>query len=226
MHTLTTTPVVPYPMQEWNDYARLFASITTSMQLEVYREACKYLSGHVIDCGCGSAKIAPLLVDETTVKSYTGVDYAEEMVGVARWVIQNLQNPHFAIRHNKIEDVNDQQFTSAVSIQSYYAWPDPVAVLRHIFQLLTPNAVFVLATPNTQLGLADLARDAWKELLAHPDFEAYKTYNLKLANNPHANFTSMNDLVQQVQSVGFRVQECHQRHFRGGLNFLVLSKEC
>jgi SAM-dependent methyltransferase len=224
MNTPTLTNQPPYLMQEWDNYARLFASVTTSMQLEVYREACLHLSGDVIDCGCGSAKIAPLLLDEERVVSYTGVDYAEEMVSMARWILNNLQCSAFTIRHGKIEDVDNRQFTSGVSIQSYYSWSDPVAVLTHVFTILAPGAVFVLATPNRKLELAELARDAWKELLAHPDFEAYKAYNLKLATNPQAHFISMGDLVSQVQQLGFRVEECHQRHFRGGLNFLVLRK--
>ena len=126
--------------------------------------------------------------------------------------------------HSKIEDVH-AQFTAGVSIQSYYAWPNPIATLSSIYALLAPQSVFILATPNTDLPIEQLLIDAEKELIAHPDFAAYKRYNLQLAMNPQANFISMDALIKQVQQVGFHVIECHQRHFRGGLNFLVLSKD-
>lgn len=215
---------VSYEISEWENYARLHASVTTSVQLDLYREAYKYLSGDVVDCGCGSAKLAPLLADNESVKSYTGVDYAQEMVTVARQVIQTLHRPSFTVLHSMIEDVTSQ-FDSAVSIQSYYAWPDPLVTLKHIYTMLRVGAKFVLATPNGELCLEKLLQDAEKELIAHPDFGAFKDYNLKLAHNPQANFVSMDNLIRQAQQAGFMVEECHQRHFGGGINFLVLRRE-
>ncbi|HRJ54455.1 MAG TPA: class I SAM-dependent methyltransferase [Candidatus Thiothrix moscowensis] len=215
---------VVYTVSEWENYARLHASVTTSVQLALYRESCKHLSGSVVDCGCGSAKMAPLLAGQASVTAYTGIDYAQEMVSVARQVVQTLNRSSFTIRHNRIED-EVGQFDGAVSIQSYYAWPEPVVTLKHIFDLLVDGANFVLATPNRELCLEKLLQDAEKELVAHPDFGAFKHYNLKLAGNPQANFISMDGLIRQVQQAGFRVRECHQQHFGGGMNFLVLRKE-
>ncbi len=213
-----------YSVSEWENYARLHASVTTSVQLALYRESCKYLSGSVVDCGCGSAKMAPLLAGQESVTAYTGVDYAQEMVSVARQVVQTLARPTFTVLHSRIEDV-DGQFNSAVSIQSYYAWPEPVVTLKYIFDMLVEGANFVLTTPNRELNMGKLLQDAEKELVAHPDFAAFKRYNLNLANNPQANFISMDTLIRQAQEAGFKVVECHQRHFDGGINFLVLRKE-
>jgi len=216
-----------YPVSEWEKYARLHASVTTSFQLAVYKEACKYLSGDIIDCGCGTAKIAPLLVDNKSVTSYTGVDFAEEMVVVSKWMLQKLQQKSFIIEQCKIEELKGKEgyFTSAVSIQSYYSWPDPLLVLSHIYKMLSSDGIFVLVTPNPSLSLEKLAKESEKELIAHPDFEAFKEYNLQLAGNTQANFISMDELISQVQEVGFKVLECNQNHFLGGLNFLVLKKE-
>jgi len=75
---------ITYPVSEWEKYARLHASVTTSFQLAVYKEACKYLSGDIVDCGCGTAKIAPLLAEDRKVTSYIGIDFAEEMVTVSK----------------------------------------------------------------------------------------------------------------------------------------------
>lgn len=218
---------ITYPVSEWENYARLHASVTTSFQLAVYNESCKYLSGDIVDCGCGTAKIAPLLANNKKVTSYTGIDFAEEMVAVSKWVLDKLKQESFSIEHSKIEDLKGKEgfFNSGVSIQSYYSWPDPLLVLSHIYKILTKDGIFVLITPNQSLSIEKLINKAEKELIAHPDFDAFKEYNLQLAENTQANFIAMDGLTSQVQQVGFKIQECHQNHFLGGLNFLVLKKE-
>ena len=213
-----------YSKNDWNNYAKLFASITTTNQLSVYKEACHYLSGDVIDCGCGSAKLAPMLLDRDDITSYTGIDYSQEMTHVAQYIVNQLNDQRFSIHESKIENYTGKLFDSAVSIQSYYSWSSPISVLRKIYTLLKPNGRFILATVNSKLPFDALAKDAWLELLMHPDFEAYKAYNLKLATNDNANFISLDALVKQLAEVGFQLELAHQQHFRGGLNFLVLQK--
>lgn len=219
-------PPAAYSNTTWNQYAALFASVTTSMQLAVYKEAMLHLQGAVVDCGCGSAKIAPFLAAEERVFSYTGIDLSEAMVSVANRILNHLNRPRFAVRQGRIESlaVPVERFTSGVSIQSYYTWPNPDEVLRAIHRMLAPQALFVLATLNRQLPVAQLAREAEQELIAHPDFAAYKACNLALANHTEAHFIELDELIAQVREVGFQVQEAHQRHFRGGLSFLVLTK--
>lgn len=213
-----------YPVADWDNYARIFASVTPSIQLDIYKEACLHLHGKVIDLGSGTAKIAPFLANEENIQSYMGVDYSQEMVVVARWILEKLERPMFQIQHNRIEEITGTVFTSGVSIQSYYSWPNPLETLRHIFNLLSSEGVFVLATPNKNLNTKLLHKVLKQELIAHPDFKAYTDYNLKLASNPQANFIGMNELIEQVQEVGFHVKECHQKHLCGGMNFLVLGK--
>lgn len=224
MSALRQQAIAAYSTQEWNNYAHLFASVTTSMQLAVYQDASQYLHGNIVDCGSGTAKIAPILAQKSNASSYTGIDLSEEMVAEARWLLKRLNQKTFKIIHDKIEHVSGRQFTSGVSIQSYYTWPDPNTTLKHIFDMLAEQATFVLVTPNLNLNLTLLAKHAELELLTHPYFDAYKDYNLKLAGNSEANFISMDALLKQVQTIGFQVEECHQRHFLGGLNFLVLRK--
>lgn len=213
-----------YPVSEWDNYAELFASVTTSMQVAVYKEACLHLSGAIVDCGCGSAKIAPFLAANKSVFSYTGIDLSETMVQIAQGILQKVNHPRFTVQQSSIESVHVEGFTSGVSVQSYYSWTKPERVLQAIHSMLVPQAVFVLATPNKQLPVDTLAREAEQELLAHPNFGAYRAYNLQLVTSPNAHFIDIDDLIGQVRQVGFQVQEAHQRHFRGGLNFLVLTK--
>jgi SAM-dependent methyltransferase len=224
---MKTTPIKNsldvYSVSTWANYAEVFSSVMTSVQLEVYKAACLHLTGDVVDFGCGTAKIAPFLADNPKVLSYTGIDYAEDMVNVAQQVFQAIGKPNYTAQHGKIEDAQGC-YSSAVSIQSYYAWSNPIETLKHIYTLLEDNALFVLATPNKSLQLEALAKELEKELIGHPNLQAYKEYNLKLAANPDAHFVDMEVLSYQVQQTGFKIIEAHQYFFNGGINFLVVKK--
>ncbi|EXJ13304.1 class I SAM-dependent methyltransferase [Imhoffiella purpurea] len=211
-----------YPSTLWNGYARSHASVTTSFQLSLYREAAGQLGGDVLDCGCGTARLAPFLADDPGVTSYTGVDLAPDMVRMARWTIERLDRERFVIEQGAIEAVQGQ-FDSLVSIHSYYAWPRPLDVLAHIRRLMRSGGRFVLATPNRRLDMERLLRESSRELLAHPDFPEFERLNLAFAGNPGAAFVDMDLLIGQSRDAGFAVLECHQRHYLGGVNLLVLS---
>jgi len=213
-----------YTINDWNNYARVFASVQTSFQRDLQQATIEHLTGHVADFGCGTAKLAPYLASIDTVNSYTGIDYSKSMVEKAQNIISKFNVDNFNIFHCKIEDFRGVIFDSAVSINCYQSWPKPMDVLTHIHSLLQVDSKFILAAPNDNLNLLDLGKETDKELISHPDYNTFKEMNLYLAANTKANFISMNDLIEQVQSVGFKVISCHQDYYQGGLNFLVLKK--
>lgn len=204
----------------WDDYAKDFTSITTQFQHETYREAAGHLYGHVADFGCGGAKIAPILNGQCV--RYTGYDASPAMVRSARQLTGKLpaRGTGFSIVLSRIDAVASAQHDSAVSINSYYAWPDPMANLKAVSACLGPGGTFVLATPNHHLQMSELLAEAEKDLSMHPYWSAYKRKNQHLAHNAH--LISLNNLVRQVQDCGFEILEAHDRHFMRGLNFLVL----
>lgn len=212
-----------YSILDWNNYSRSFASVMTHVQRELYHEAAKYLKGHVVDLGAGAARLAPLLVDNSNISHYTAIEYAKDMVEIANFTLEKLAQPTFKVLHQKIENTSGQ-FDSAVALQSFYAWDNPIEVLCHIYNILLPNATFILATPNNNLDQKKLFQEAEKELMWHPDFEIFKEYNFQFANNPSANFISMDNLIRTVHQAGFEVCSAHTEHYNGGVNFLVMKK--
>ncbi len=213
-----------YQHDTWDQYAKYFLGVTTSFQINLYKEAAKHLCGTVIDLGCGTAKLAPIVLDNECVGSYTGIDASGKMVALAGQMTELVGKEKFNVIHGDIESIESKQYSSGVSINSYYAWPQPIETLKHIYKLLKSDATFVLASPNKALDMHKLLRESEKELIGHPYFNIFKEMNLSLANNDQAKFTSMDTLIQQVQSVGFRVQSCNQEFFSGGMNFLVMTK--
>ncbi len=212
-----------YEMSEWNSYSRCFASVMTHVQRELYHDAAQYLTGHVVDLGAGAARLAPLLVDNRQVSHYTAVEYADDMVQIARFTLAKLDCPTFEVLHQKVEEVQGI-FTSAVALQSFYAWDKPVETLRHIYDSLVSDGIFVLATPNNMLDQKKLFHEAEKELMWHPDFEIFRQHNLQIEHNPSANFIAMDVLIKQVQEAGFEVCNAHTKHYGGGVNFVVMKK--
>lgn len=213
----------PYDISTWNSYSQMFASIYTDYQRRVYQEAIQYLQGSVVDLGCGPARLAPLLADNANISQYIGVEYAGDMFEIAEFTMDKLANPSFEVLHQKVEEVKGQ-FNSAVSLLSYYAFSDPVGTLEHIFKILKPGSKFVLANPNEMLDQVKIQKMVEQEMMWHPDYELFKQYNLELADNTQAEFAPMDQLLKQLQSVGFEIVTCHQKHYEGGLNFVVCRK--
>lgn len=213
-----------YNVSEWESYAASHLSVLPSLQLEMYKTVARYMHGNVADFGCGTARIAPFLADKAEVSHYTGVDYASEMVGKAHWLLEHLARDNFQVLHARIETVDAEPFDSALSVNSYYTWSDPLGILSHINRLLRPGASFILATPNKTLDMRKLAKEADKELLGHPHYPAFRQKNLELAGNEQAAFVEMDTLVQQLSHTGFSLVSCHQDFYLGGLNFIHVRK--
>ena len=214
-----------YSQQEWNAYALAHQSVMPSVMFELNQAVASMMRGHVLDCGCGSAKIAPFVLEQPQVTHYTGVDYSKEMVDRARWMLEQFPGKPSEIIHAKIEhSVINHPVDSCLSINSYYAWDNPQTVLAWIYAIMQPGSLFVFATPNRSLNMKRLLTTLDKELIAHPYYPEFQRMNLDFCDNPRALFVDMDDMIKQVQSVGFRVKEVHQRYYLGGLNFLQLTK--
>jgi hypothetical protein len=142
---------------------------------------------------------------------------------IAKYTLDKVNNPYFKVIHTSVDKAQGL-YDFGVSLQSYYAWPNPIESLEHSFSLLNNGASFVIAAPNPSLDQKKLFKSAQCELMWHPDYEAFKEHNMQLANQQGANFVYMNVLVEQLQMVGFMIDSCHQSHYEGEVNFVVCHK--
>lgn len=103
-----------FTAQDWDDYARSFASVQTQVQQELQQEAVKYLKGSVGDFGCGCAKIGLMVSDNEIVESYIGIDASIEMINIARESIKEIEPINEqSVHHGFIEDYNLTPFDTA-----------------------------------------------------------------------------------------------------------------
>ena len=215
--------------QDWNEYARVFASVLSPLQRDVYLEVCHYVQGKVLDLGCGPARLAAFLADKPEISHYTGIDYARSMVMLAQQTLKKLAKPRFNVYQSSIEAFaakkQENRFDAVVSLQNYYAWEHPQQTLHSINSLLKAGGQLVIATVNSNYDQTKLFADAEKDLMWHPDFAAFKRLNRQLANKPETRFVGLDTLIRQLQQAGFETEMAHCRHFLGGLNFVVCSKK-
>ena len=209
---------------DWDDYSRSFQSVMPSQMLRLNQEVASHMRGHVVDFGCGGGKIIPFVLEQPLVTSYTGIDAALEMVRRARWMGEQFPEKPSRIVHGRIEEVVVEKADSALSINSYYNWPDTRLVLEKIGQLLKPGGIFVLATISARLDMKALLQAAQKECVAHPHWAEFCEHNLRICESTSIRLLELDELIREVQAAGFSVDEAHQHLYEGGLSLLVLRK--
>ncbi len=207
----------------WDEYAQPFSQITTRFQQEMYELASKFLFGSVVDLGCGAAKVAPYLKDNKKVTEYLGVDCSDAMIRQAGLLLTKLKCRNFKLLRDKIENVKGS-FSSALSLQSYYSWPDTRSMLGYIFELLSPESIFVLCSANDKIDMDKLLIISSRENLMHPDWDLYCEMNKSYANNRNFKLVDLETTVHEASGVGFSVVQAHDELYLGGANFLVLKK--
>lgn len=208
----------------WSAYATSFSRITTRYQSTLYRDIAALAQGHVVDFGCGPAKLAPYLASRASVTGYLGVDACPLMVQLGRQLLDELTAPGFAVTCSTIETLSETGFSFGVSVNSYYVWQSPVIVLEKIRDCLAAGADFILATPNDRLDMNRLMQDSRQDFLLSPDFQQFKECNDRLAQSHAYQFVTLDTLISQLRSVGFSILHCHTDYFDGGLNFIHARK--
>lgn len=205
-------------------YPQSFASTTTIYQAEELRAVAAHVSGHVVDLGCGSAKLAPYLKDKLDLQSYVGVDPSAAMLVEARHLLINLEDERFKVVHQRMEDCDLINRDWAVCLNALYAVADPTLALRKIHQMLKPGGGLILTTPNEKLDMEKLLAECQKDLILHPLFHTFRDINRMLAEEYRGNFISMGTLETWVTEAGFEIQTSHSAFFAGGLNFMIAHR--
>jgi len=207
----------------FNPYAPIFGAITPLCVSEVYQAASSELSGSVLDAGCGPCKLAPYLVDQPEFLRYMGVDYSREMVTLARQLLDQLDSRRFQVQCDKVENTHGE-FDCVVSLQSYYAWPNPVKALTRLHQVLVPEGKLVLASANDRLDISKLLDEASRDWLLNPLWPEYRQHNQQIAANASGHFPSLDSLIGELRCVGFEIADAHTRFYDGGLNYVVATR--
>lgn len=121
--------------------------------LKAYYIAKEYVTGDLLEIGCGEGRGVGLLQD--LVNSYRGIDKIDE-------VVNNLsaQYPKASFEQSVIPPLGfpDQKFNSIISFQVIEHIKDDKQYLAEIARVLKPGGVALLTTPNIKMSLS---RNPW-----------------------------------------------------------------
>jgi len=90
----------------------------------------------LLDLGCGVGWATRLLAERAIDGSSIGVDISNEMIERARSYHANPPNVSFFNSAASALPFKDNYFDKALSIESLYYYPDPLAALREVFRVL------------------------------------------------------------------------------------------
>jgi ubiquinone/menaquinone biosynthesis C-methylase UbiE len=122
---------------------------------------------HVLDIGCGGGMAIQLLALTAAEGFVAGVDYSEEMVQQAR------QRNAPAVRAGRVQILHgnvaalpydDESFDKVIAVETFYFWPDPVAVLPEVRRVMRPGGLVALVmecskeSPDREKQMALAAR--------------------------------------------------------------------
>lgn len=212
-----------YKTSIWSDYADAHLACPSMIQLELYRYITENVFGRVVDLGCGSGRLGAIMQLNPKVTQYIGIDASKEMIEAANRLSCELNLPQTQFTCSTIEDANIGKSDCIVSVNSFYTWERIATILAIINAALSPGGVFVLATPNHKLDMPALIKAADLELVGNPMYGVFKSINKKLAENTSAQFLPMDELISMLVHAGFRIQECNQKFFNGGMNTIVMT---
>ena len=109
-----------------------------------------YGSPRVLDVGCGSGRIAELVLD-AGAGHYVGIDFAQEMLTLARARLQRFGDRAQLIEGDFAETALDGQFEVILALGLFDYLPDPERFGRRMFDLCAPGGCVVGSFPAWSL---------------------------------------------------------------------------
>ncbi len=128
---------------------------------KAYVAAEPYVSGHVLEVGCGEGRGIVLLKPKST--TFTAVDKIDEALNALRLKFPDAT--FMAMNLPPLQGLSDNTFDCVVSFQVIEHIKDDRFFLKEIHRVLKPGGVALLTTPNRKLSLS---RNPWhiREYLA------------------------------------------------------------
>jgi len=122
--------------------------------LFAYEKASGYVSGRLLDIGCGEGRGLKYL--RKNVTSYTGIDKIEEVLAALK-----DKYPQETFLHMNIppfKGLESESFDSAVSFQVIEHIENDKLYVKEIARVLKPGGTAILSTPNIKMSLT---RNPW-----------------------------------------------------------------
>lgn len=123
-----------------------------------YRWAASLARGRVLDAACGVGYGAPLLLQSTSVTSYTGVDVAQDALDIAS---RDFAAPGRQFVQGDVYSLPfpDGSFDTIVSLETIEHLDNPARALAEFKRVLAPDGLFLGSVPSK--AFEEACRDAY-----------------------------------------------------------------
>jgi len=121
---------------------------------KAYVIAKEYVSGDVLEVGCGEGRGVGLLMQHA--RSFTAVDKIEDVISDLK--IKFPTGRFLSMNIPPLRELPDNAYDSIVSFQVIEHIQDDVLFLKEIHRVLKPGGIALLTTPNRRMSLS---RNPW-----------------------------------------------------------------
>lgn len=104
---------------------------------------------HILDIGCGGGATLNRLVSLVPGGHFTGVDYSDVSVKLSKeFNAEHIKSGKMEILCGSVSDLpfDDNTFDKAITVESFYFWPDPVHSLSEVLRVIKPGGSFMLVS--------------------------------------------------------------------------------
>ncbi|MCP4123467.1 MAG: class I SAM-dependent methyltransferase [Bacteroidetes bacterium] len=122
--------------------------------LYAYEKASEYVSGDLLDIGCGEGRGLKYLRDK--VNSYTGIDKNAEVLSVLK--DKYPQDTFLQMNIPPFKGLKSESFDSVVSFQVIEHVENDKNFAQEVARVLKPGGTAILSTPNIKMSLT---RNPW-----------------------------------------------------------------
>jgi ubiquinone/menaquinone biosynthesis C-methylase UbiE len=161
--------------------AEAIAAYMRELNRELYAHVVKLLDpaakASILELGFGEGIVPEKLDQQNTMLHYTGIDFSEEMVKMAK--AKHIPGARFLLGEVAAMPFADQTFDIVFGINVVYFWETPERELSEIMRVLKPGGLLLLgyrpktymqAIPFTQFGFTLYETAVLENLLAKQGF--------------------------------------------------------
>lgn len=122
---------------------------------------------NVLDVGCGGGRAIEILSKESANCTFTGLDYSEKSVQMAKERNQSLiEAGRVSICQGSVSDLpfGDNSFDTVFSVESYYFWPSLESDMREVYRVVKPGGCFAIIVEMVGGSMDDRYEEIAKRL--------------------------------------------------------------
>lgn len=114
-----------------------------------YQIAATLSSGALLDCACGIGYGSEILLGQSSITSYTGVDIAPDAIAAASLRYKN-QKASFQVADATKLPFPDNSFDTVVSLETLEHLTEPSNVIKEFNRVLKPGGLLIASAPTSE----------------------------------------------------------------------------